>query len=168
MEITNARQWLTRQPIEIFVCEYCCRRLIGVCNIPGVNNETGEKINNGQLLFYSSSGMNAEHRSVWPIAGVYDEKAGDDPMNTFITSFFEHPVCDGWIAKTHRDRNGLKSYFNSQGIKELCLFFEQVMKRNITDIKYTELEYDQWRQKANENIQTTMYINLTKHKRNHL
>ena len=156
MEFTTMRQWLTRQPIKIFMCRYFGRKIWIICNIPGINKETGEKVNNGQILPYSSSGYNAEDNSTWPIAGIYDEHAGNDPMNKFIISFFK-PVCDGWIAKTHRDRNGLKSYFNSQTVKELCLFIEQMAKRNIIDIEYTELEYDQWRQKANENIQTTVY-----------
>jgi hypothetical protein len=112
------------QKIRLVVTSYHDRLLILV------NNK-----NNKWCAFYRSSGTSTPdlklEGEVFPILGILGH-------GNFGSKFSEYypDMKKGWIVKfvTNQGRNDLKSYFNSESIKETCLDLEKVFKQDLVTI----------------------------------
>jgi len=105
-------------------------------------------------LFYRSTGSaNPDIKKsgeVFPILGILNE----GKLGTDMNKHYSH-MNNGWIIKavTNDGRKDIKSYFNSESLRSVCLRLERSINENANEFgnyNLTKLSFNDWIAKVDE------------------
>jgi hypothetical protein len=129
---------------NFYTTKYCGRLLILLEN-------TDKGIS---ATFYRSTGSATPNikksGEIFPILGILN--VGE--LGKELSSYYPH-MEDGWIIKsvTTDGRNSLKSYYNDDNLKSMCLRLENLINNKVNDsfiYKVHKLSFTEWIAKVDE------------------